>query len=849
MSRTFLRPWLGRFLLAGAAAMALAGCGNSVPALNDGKELPGTGAVIGRSLAEKMAAMSEGDTLEVVVTFHGKRPVGAAQTAKLRAMGLKGLYFRHLPIAGVVATRAQIEQLRQWPEVRSLWFNEPLERENEDARYLSSVDRAQQAPELVNARGEPITGKGVTILVNDSGVDGLHPDLLNKVAVNAIGHTDLRGVTENQMLPATPTECPGPCNSDFGGSHGTHVAGIAAGDGTFSGGKYAGAARGASLAAYGSGATLLVLSTLGGFDYALQLLETRPELNLRIVTNSFGSTGDQATPFNPDDPTNVATKMLADKNVIVVFSAGNSGSGPSSITGNYKKAPWILMAANGEKSGLLAPSSSRGALVDAVYEVTVDGEKMTVEDRPTVVTAGTNIVSARAVAADPFAPLDTADDVTAGDIPAHMLPYYTHKTGTSMAAPHLAGLTALLLEANPKLTWREAKAIFKATATNMPGYDAWEAGAGWANIEAALAMALELREDYGAPNHAARSFNAGFPVGGIAYDKTHSVDYLPAGLDTPVEFDVGPEIALVIAIWERPDTSTCSCSIYLVDPNGVERAASGVGLPVLAPRVAAVATGRPGKWKLRVRGLRSVSGVSTDPTNQGFGTSAPSTIEVQLQLLAFGPAFGLSDVAGHPAQLAIEAAVRERLMDGLPGGFKPDQPLTRAQFAEYLMAWGVRQTRAHRPGNRFADTAGTLESATAEAVVRGGQLIMDGSPVSQPLMPWVGDAFVPGAKVTREQVAYALVQASGRQAQALAHGDGAMTATDESGNPVPVADAGEVSPELRGHVQEALALKILDVEFFDDNGTRKARVRPQEPATRAGYATAVTRSFASVDFP
>ncbi|XQF92675.1 hypothetical protein ACOBV9_16680 [Pseudoalteromonas espejiana] len=56
-----------------------------------------------------------------------------------------------------------------------------------------------------------------------------------------------------------------------------------------------------------------------------------------MISNSFGSTSDTGTDFNPDHPTNVATKQLSDNGVIVVFSAGNSGSGESTITGNFKK--------------------------------------------------------------------------------------------------------------------------------------------------------------------------------------------------------------------------------------------------------------------------------------------------------------------------------------------------------------------------------------------------------------------------------------------------------------------------------------------------------------------------------
>ena len=60
------------------------------------------------------------------------------------------------------------------------------------------------------------------------------------------------------------------------------------------------------------------------------------------------------------------------------------------------------------------------------------------------------------------------------------LPYYTTLSGTSMAAPHVAGIVALLLDANPALTPLQIKAILQPTATPIP-YATWEAGAGYVN--------------------------------------------------------------------------------------------------------------------------------------------------------------------------------------------------------------------------------------------------------------------------------------------------------------------------------------------------------------------------------
>ena len=69
------------------------------------------------------------------------------------------------------------------------------------------------------------------------------------------------------------------------------------------------------------------------------------------------------------------------------------------------------------------------------------------------------------------------------------LPYYTTLSGTSMAAPHVAGVVALMLDANPALTPLQIKTMLQATATPMP-YAAWEVGAGYVDAYAAVKRAF-----------------------------------------------------------------------------------------------------------------------------------------------------------------------------------------------------------------------------------------------------------------------------------------------------------------------------------------------------------------------
>lgn len=333
-------------------------------------------------------------------------------------------------------------------------------------------------------------GRGVSVAVVDSGVDGMHPDLVNRVVKN------------HKVIGPQVVECPNPCDSDTSSGHGTHVAGTIAGDGTFSDGYYKGVAPGAGIVGYstGEGASVLIASALASFEHILD----HPELNIVAVNNSWG--GDQDR-FDSTDPVNVATKALHDGGVTVVFALGNSGSGSRNDTDDGQHwaggsecdtveqdgervngdgsctvsqsavAPWVIGVANMRKDhpGGLANqplnfSSSRG---DPVQQVAISGE--TISYKPTLTAPGTNIWAA----ADPTSPLSYScgavaevDSCAPPEGHPEWAAYYEPLSGTSMAAPHVAGGVAVVQSAAIQLLGRrlspdEVKNILAGTAVSM----------------------------------------------------------------------------------------------------------------------------------------------------------------------------------------------------------------------------------------------------------------------------------------------------------------------------------------------------------------------------------------------
>ncbi|MFD0739484.1 S8 family serine peptidase [Lysobacter koreensis] len=817
------RPASNRYLRAGLLAAAIL----ATPLLAEARRLD-------RQLEALLPTLAAGQAAEVIISFNGNGPLTASQQQRLLALGLKGLTMRSLPIAGARATPAQVQALLAMADVRSVWLNAPLSYENREATALTGVDRLRTDPGM-RIGGMPVSGRGIGVLVNDSGVDGTHPDLKfpEHVKQNVAAQTNLHSL--DSMLPITYIE--GVANTDIGGGHGTHCAGIIGGNGAASGGAQEGVAPGAGIIGYGSGAGLFILDTVGGFDYALT---HQAQYNIRVISNSFGNTGDVGTEFDPDDPTNIATKALSDRGVVVVFSAGNAGAGEATITGNFKKAPWVVTVAAGDKQGRLADFSSRGENGRG-GDVVVDGVSYTWMDRPTVTAPGVDIASARAS-------LGALDKTAAQDDAALLGPalavHYTHMSGTSMAAPHAAGVVALMLEANPSMGWREVKRILQDTASNIPGRAAWEAGAGYVNAHAAVQASLNAGS-YGSTVNAARTFNANARVS-VGNSADYTVDFSPVGPNEGVRFEVGSDIALVNA---RANVGENTVAISLTDPNG-KRYGSSIALPVLGQNIAVSAPGVAGTWTLKVGGVGSVSGNNLDPAKATNGYGAPGTVDVNVKQLRTDGFDGLGDIHGHAARGFIEFGVSNRLLDGdADGRFHPDRSLTRGELANYLVTGtGVRQFQPLHNASTFADlTAINPVTAFAEAATAAGAAQRDLSHRQDGVMGRLNGAFRPDDVVTRVSLAYSLVQSLGLQNQAAASGSTLTVLSD--GKRIAIEDAAAISGPLRGYVQLALDLGLINARFtvtqgpFDLQPVLRAYFDPSQVVTRAAYAAAASRLY------
>ncbi len=252
-----------------------------------------------------------------------------------------------------------------------------------------------------------ILGKGSCIAILDSGICS-HPDFENRV----IGWYD---TVNGRTRPY----------DDNG--HGTHVAGIAAGNGHSSRGNFCGMAPEAKIVSvkilnrYGEG---MIPHIIAGIRWVMR---NRYQYNINIINISVGTTDGKQFDENSDFVQTV--NELWDAGLVVVASAGNKGPEPYTIS---------------------APGNSRKIITVGYYSKHSNssvGPTTLCIKKPDVVTPGHQVQSC-------------SNKYLNGQS-------YEKKSGTSMATPIVSGSIALLLSKYPDLTPKEVKLCLKNSCTDL----------------------------------------------------------------------------------------------------------------------------------------------------------------------------------------------------------------------------------------------------------------------------------------------------------------------------------------------------------------------------------------------
>jgi subtilisin family serine protease len=446
-------------------------------------------------LADQLAGLA--DAAPVTVLVHGTD--AAAARDAVAASGMRTVTeFERIGVVVAAGTAAQAEAVRGEPGVIYLEGNSPIEFAQETSN--TATRGAEAVATLTGADGQPLDGRGVSVAVIDSGVDPTHPYLRDADGGSAVV-ASLKSLCLVEASTSPDCVVPVPTVVDTDtlavGGHGTHVSGIVAGRPTTlsDGARLQGAAPGASLVSISTGAVLLIVGADSALNWVLENHEHPCGAGvpvdvcppIRVTNNSYGPTG--GGDFDPNSATVKLQRALAAEGVVTVWAAGNDGGdGSASLTNPPGQDPTggIISVASysdqetGTRDGVVSEFSSRGAAADPSTwpDVSAPGDTITSSCRLYLPICATGL--------DPRngpGPLDVGT--------------FNTISGTSMAAPHVAGIVAQLFQADPAATPAEIEAALTGTAhrfsdgaayTTVGGRTtSFDKGAGLVDVVAAVA--------------------------------------------------------------------------------------------------------------------------------------------------------------------------------------------------------------------------------------------------------------------------------------------------------------------------------------------------------------------------
>src|SRR3989442_1770217 len=391
---------------------------------------------------------------KVKQALKGQRAQVRREMKKLRAMSLR-------------VNRAALQALlKGGADVESVSYDAPMQAFQDPS--LPPVPVSIDASGSRAARDRyGVTGRGVTFGAIDWGVQP-NPDL---------PASRIRGFVDFVNGRTQPYD-------DYG--HGTHMAGIIAGNGAQSWGYVTGAAPSANIVALkvldgtGAGSTSNVLAAL---DW---VLTNHAAYNIRVVNLSIGHPiYEQAA----TDPMVLAVEQLSQQGVVVVVASGNLANKNAEKTPKYGT---VTSPGNAPSAITVGAVNTNGTLHrsdDFIADFSGRGPtRFDKSVKPDIAAPGYAIVSTIPTGSY----LQTKYPTLSG--------YgYMRLNGTSMAAPVVTGAAALVLSANPGLSAHTVKAVLQYTAQRLAGPDVMTQGAGEVNMAGAVRLAA-LINPAAAPN-------------------------------------------------------------------------------------------------------------------------------------------------------------------------------------------------------------------------------------------------------------------------------------------------------------------------------------------------------------
>jgi serine protease AprX len=409
--------------------------------------------------------LADDDLVPVIVTTVGD--AGDSDEDAARASGaVVGHRFGALRGYSARVPAGSLRSLARGKNVLRVSYDFPVRAFN-DLNYVTvGADLASRTP---GPSGTGLDGRGVTVAVVDSGIAD-HPDIGDRqvAEVEIVGHE--KGFAD-----------------PYG--HGTHVAGIIAGNGASSSDassfrRFNGIAPRARLVSVrvldesGSGR---VSDVLAGIDWVVL---NKDRYDIRVMNLSLGHPVEQSF---TTDPLCRAVERAWKAGIVVVAAAGNEGVGGYATIHSPGNDPYVITvgASNNYRTAsrsddILTSYTSRGpTFLDHIVkpDLVAPGNR-TISLRAEGSTLDTSYPSLRVKQGEYRSDPDTADL----DSP------YFQLSGSSMSAGVISGMVALMIQADGTLTPDTVKARLMKSAEKHLDSDIFTEGAGFADLEAALKL-------------------------------------------------------------------------------------------------------------------------------------------------------------------------------------------------------------------------------------------------------------------------------------------------------------------------------------------------------------------------
>ncbi|HEV2851977.1 MAG TPA: S8 family serine peptidase [Thermoanaerobaculia bacterium] len=428
---------------------------------------------------DELIATDPEKTVDIIVDFN--RCVTCTKGSEeeiillLQKLGTLDHVSQVVTFAVVTDVRARdVQLLADRPEVAMVEYMEPAVATLENSVAAIRVRTSGTFfPNTVQDAFPTITGNGVNIAVIDSGVDDVGGP----------------GVTHS-MFPAGTFVGGGNClsnpcvagNPDDDQRHGTHVAGAALGRlvacGTTTCRGVAPGARLVDIKVLNSANSCVGASCVRGIEYAIQ---NRAAWNIKVINLSIGNC--QAS--NGLNATAQLINTAVSLGMVVVVAAGNTTNcglpNNAALINDWASAS-LAITVGAVNDGNTVPLNN-----DTLAIFSLRGPRLSDNDvdprdeqKPEITAPGDQINSAQFNTNNGFINL----------------------SGTSMAAPHVAGAAALLLQQNPAMNPGSLKEVLIQTAvqSNKPGpHPGWDIGWGFGFLNMHAALARTTATDVGRP--------------------------------------------------------------------------------------------------------------------------------------------------------------------------------------------------------------------------------------------------------------------------------------------------------------------------------------------------------------